>query len=109
MKAPLLGHARRALLGNGSENGIFAKMSVGLAADHGEENTVLIGAAYRSASSLGENRGVWAADRANQRRHEHQAACHLRQSGTPSQPVFHRQTGQWLLRRTRFDRKSAKG
>ena len=46
-----------------SERGIFAKMMVGLAAEHGEKRTVMIDATYlkahRTASSLGvKKRGV---------------------------------------------------
>ena len=44
-----------------SDKGIFARMMVGLAADHGEEKTVMIDATYlkahRTASSLGVKKG----------------------------------------------------
>ncbi len=44
-----------------SEKGIFARMMVGLAAEHGEEKTVMIDATYlkahRTATSLAEKRG----------------------------------------------------
>ena len=44
-----------------SEKDIFAQMTVGLAADHGEERTVMIDATYlkahRTASSLGVKKG----------------------------------------------------
>ena len=44
-----------------SEKDIFAQMMVGLAADHGEERTVMIDATYlkahRTASSLGVKKG----------------------------------------------------
>ena len=43
------------------ERGIFAQMMVGLAADHGEQKTVMIDATYlkahRTASSLGAKKG----------------------------------------------------
>ena len=45
----------------GHEQGIFAQMMIGLAADHGEEKTVMIDATYlkahRTASSLGVKKG----------------------------------------------------
>jgi transposase len=81
-----------------SDKGIFAQMMIGLAADHGEEKTVMIDAthlkAHRTASSLGEKMGAWTSDRANQRRHEHETARHLRQPGAPSEPVCDRRAGQ---------------
>ena len=44
-----------------SDKGIFAKMMAGLAADHGEQKTVMIDAtclkAHRTASSLGVKKG----------------------------------------------------
>lgn len=44
-----------------SEKGIFAQMMIGLAADHGEEETIMIDATYlkahRTASSLGVKKG----------------------------------------------------
>ncbi len=49
-----------------SDKGIFAEMLIGLAADHGEKNTVMIDATYlkahRAASSLAVKKGdvaVW--------------------------------------------------
>ena len=43
------------------EQGIFAQMMVGLAAEHGEEKTIMIDATYlkahRTASSLGVKKG----------------------------------------------------
>jgi hypothetical protein len=45
----------------GQEQGIFAEMMMGLAADHGETKTVMIDATYlkahRTASSLGVKKG----------------------------------------------------
>ena len=65
-----------------SANGIFARMRAGLASGYDEEKTVIIGTTYlkahRTATSTGVKKGVWSSDRANQRRHEHQAACHVR-------------------------------
>ena len=67
-----------------SEKGIFARMMVGLAAEHGEEKTVMIDATYlkahRTATSMAAKKGgAWTPDRSHQGRHEHQVACHLRQ------------------------------
>ena len=46
-----------------SDKGIFAKMMMGLATDHGEEKTMMIDAtylkAYRTASSLSVKNGQW--------------------------------------------------
>ena len=87
-----------------SGKGIFARMMAGLAAEHGEEKTVMIDATYlkahRTATSMAIKKGAWSPDRANQRRHEHQAARHLRQPGTTARPVHHRRTGERLYRRT---------
>ncbi len=65
-----------------SDKGIFAQMLVGLAANHGEEKTIMIDATYRkahrTASSLAVKKGgAWTSDRAYQWRHEHKAACSL--------------------------------
>ena len=78
-----------------SDKGVFAQMLIGLAAEHGEEKTVMIDATYleahRTASSLGlksggsENSPVGCfpdgpdavADRTHQGRHEHQVARNL--------------------------------
>lgn len=77
-------------------------MMAGLAAEHGEEKTVMIDATYlkahRTATSLGVKKGARTPDWPNQRRHEHQVARHLRQSGTPAQPVRHGRRGQRLHR-----------
>ncbi|WP_253262466.1 MULTISPECIES: IS5 family transposase [unclassified Roseobacter] len=49
-------------------------MMAGLAAEHGEETTVMIDATYlkahRTATSLGVKKGAWTPDRPDQRRHE---------------------------------------
>ena len=64
-----------------SEKGIFARMMIGLAAEHGEKKTVMIDAtdlkAHRTATSLAAKKGAWTPHRANQRRSEYEAACHL--------------------------------
>ena len=48
-----------------SEKGIFSRMKAGLAAEHGEENTVMIDATYlkahRTATSMGVKKGCVAA------------------------------------------------
>ena len=63
------------------EKGIFARMMAGLAAEHGEQRTVMIDAAYlkahRTATSMAAREGAWTPDRPDQGRHEHQAAYHL--------------------------------
>jgi transposase len=86
-----------------SDKGIFAQMMVGLAAEHGEERTVMIDATYlkahRTATSLGVKRGARTPDWPNQGRYEYQAARHLRQPRTPSQPVRYSRASQRLHRR----------
>jgi transposase len=67
-----------------SDKGVFARIMAGLAAEHGEETTVMIDAthlkAHRTASSLGVKKGgAWTPYWPNQGRHEHEAARHLRQ------------------------------
>ncbi len=87
-----------------SDKGIFARMMVGLAAEHGEDKTVMIDAtflkAHRTVTSLGVKKGAWAPDRSDQGRHEHEAARYLRQQGTPTQLVCDGWAGQRLHRRT---------
>ena len=57
------GHTRHCTtIGNaGSDKGVFARMMAGLAAEHGEEKTVMIDATYlkahRTATSLGVKKG----------------------------------------------------
>lgn len=74
-----------------SDKGVFARMMAGLAAEHGEEKTVMIDATYlkahRTATSMGVKKGAWTPDRSHHGRHEHQVACHLRQPRTSAQPV----------------------
>ena len=69
-----------------SDKGIFAQMLVGLAAEHGEEKTVMIDATYlkahRTATSMAAKKGGRSPDRSNERRDEHEAACYLRQPGS---------------------------
>ena len=65
-----------------SKIGILARMMLGLAGEHGEKKTVMIDATYlkahRTATSLAAKKGgAWRPRRANQGRHEHEAACHL--------------------------------
>ncbi len=64
-----------------SEKGIFARMMVGLAAEHDERKTTdaTYLKAHRTATGLAAKRGAWPPDRAHQGRQEHQAAWHLRQ------------------------------
>lgn len=57
-------------------------MTVGVAAEHGEEKTVMIDATYlkahRTATNVAEKMGAWTSDRSDQSRHEHQTARQLR-------------------------------
>jgi transposase len=61
-----------------SEMGVFARIFEGLAAEATDETTIMIDATYlkahRTASSLRSKKGMRSADRADQGRHEHQAA-----------------------------------
>lgn len=61
-----------------SDNGGFARIMLGLAAENAEHKTIMIDAtslkAQRTVSSLGVKRGGRTPDRAHQRRHEHQIA-----------------------------------
>src|SRR6056297_1270533 len=88
-----------------SEKGIFAQMMAGLAANHGEQKTVMIDATYlkahRTATSMGVKRGAWAPDRAHQRWHEHQAARYLRQPRASARPLRDGGTSERLHRRAR--------
>ncbi len=92
---------------------------VGLAADHGEQTTVMIPEGNRTATCLGVKRGARTPDRANQRRYEHETALHLRLPRTPSELVSDRWTSRdyiglralvsslpnvkWLLRDRGYD------
>ena len=56
-----MGRTRRFItVGNGGATRAFARMMVGLAADHGEEKTVMIDATYlkahRTSTSLGDKK-----------------------------------------------------
>ena len=61
-----------------SDNGVFARIMMGLAAGRAEHKTIMIDAtclkAHRTASGLRVKRGARTADWAHQGRHEHQAA-----------------------------------
>ena len=74
-----------------SEAGVFIRMMQGLSGAQSERRTVMIDATYlkahRTASSLRVKRGAWAADRAHEGRHEHQASRSDRCQWTPHQPV----------------------
>lgn len=89
-----------------SDKGVFARMMAGLAAEHGENKTVMIDATYlkahRTATSKGVKRGAWSPDRPHQGWHEHQAARNLRQRRPAPEPVRHCGSGQGLHRRTGF-------
>jgi len=96
-----------------SEKGIFARIMAGLAAEHGEEKTVMIAATYlkahRTASSLGLKREAWPPDRQSQGRYEYQIACYLRRQRAAFEPLCHRWTGKRLNRRTGVTQQLAKG
>ncbi|EBA07162.1 transposase orfA IS5 family element [Sagittula stellata E-37] len=85
-----------------SDRGVFARIMAGLAAEHGEETTVMIDAthlkAHRTASSLGVKKGAWTPDWPNQGRHEHEAARHLRQPWPTRRPVPDSRSRQRLYR-----------
>jgi transposase len=62
-----------------SDKGVFVAMMDGLASRGAERKTIMIDASYlkahRTASSLRKKRGgCWPADRAHERRHEHEAS-----------------------------------
>jgi len=85
-----------------SDMGVFARIMTGLAAEAPDNKTISIDATYlkahRTASSLRLKRGAWQADRADERRDEHEATCrHRRQRA--SDPVLHdRRSGERLHR-----------
>ncbi|SFC45812.1 IS5 family transposase [Tropicimonas isoalkanivorans] len=66
-----------------SDKGFFALIMAGLAAEHGEEKTVLSDATYlkahRTATSLAAKKGARPSDWLDQGRHEYQYARYLRQ------------------------------
>ena len=81
-----------------SDKGVFARIMAGLAAEHVEQTTVMIDATYlkahRTATSMCVKKGAWTPDWKDERRHEHQAACDLRQPGATAQPLRHGRSGQ---------------
>ena len=87
-----------------SDKGVFVRVLAGLAAEHGEERTVIIDAAYLKAQ-----RPAWAPDWLDQGQHEYQAAFHLRLQGPAAQPARHRPSGQRLYRRTGIAEQPAGG
>ena len=70
-----------------SDKGVFVAMMDGLSAKGTERKTIMIDATYlkahRTASSLRVKRGSGSADRAHERRYEHEAACCDRCHGPP--------------------------
>lgn len=88
-----------------SDNGVFARIMVGLAAESAEHKTIMIDATYlkahRTASSLCVKKGGRAPNRAHQRRHEHQAARRCRCEGAPDRVLHVGRAGQRLYRRGR--------
>ena len=85
--------------------GIFAQMMDGLAASRLAHQTIMIDAiylkAYRTASSLRGKRGPRPPDRADQRRHEHEAARGDGQKWPPDQ-VLHNGWPDQRLHRGRY-------
>ena len=83
-----------------SDKGIFARMMKGLAAEHGEEQTVMIDATYlkahRTATSMAAKKGGRSPDWSHQGWYEHQTTCHLRQPRATAEPICHRRTGKRL-------------
>ncbi len=81
-----------------SDNGVFARIMVGLAAESAEHKTIMIDATYlkahRTASSLRVKKGARAPDRAHQRRHEHEVARRCRCQGAPDRVLHVRRSGQ---------------
>lgn len=84
--------------------GLFARIMAGLAAEHAEEKTVMIDAAYlrlielpeysSNGDQLGRQKGEWLSDRSNQRQHEHEIVRHVRLPRAAARPVRHRRSGQ---------------
>ena len=89
-----------------SEKGIFARMMIGLTAEHGEKKTVMIDATYlkahRTATRLTAKKGAWTPRRPNQGRHEHQAACCHGHQRSPDPLLYNGWSGQLLYRRHGF-------
>ena len=81
-----------------SDNGLFARIMVGLAAERAEHKTIMIDATYlkahRTASSLGVKKGGRAPDRAHQSRHEHQVARRCRCQRAADRVLHVRRPGQ---------------
>ena len=75
-----------------SDNGVFARIMVGLAAKDTDPKTIMIDATYlkahRTACSLRAKRGARSPDRSNERRHEHKAARRHR-CERQTDPVLH--------------------
>jgi transposase len=91
VEARPLTHAAHVLPVDGSEKGIFARMMLGLATEHGEEKTVMIDStclkAHRTPTSMAAKKGARSSDRSLQGPQEHKTARHMRQSGAAAQPV----------------------
>lgn len=96
-----------------SDNGVFARIMVGLAAEGTDPKTIMIDATYlkahRTACSLCAKKGARSPDRSNERRHEHKAARRHR-CERPAHSVLHvGRTGQRLYRRGGAAGQPAKG
>ena len=90
-----------------SDMGVFARIMEGLAAEGTERKTIMIDATYlkahRTASSLRLKKGAWQTDRVDERRDEHEAACHHRQYRTSDPLLHHSWSSQRLYRGQGFD------
>ncbi len=76
-----------------SDKGVFAQIMMGLAAEHSDEETVMIDTTYlkahRTTTSMGVRKGAQASDWADRGWHEYQTGCRLRQPWAPYQPAGH--------------------
>ncbi len=81
------------------ERGVFARIMAGLAAEHGEETTIMIDATHlkvhRTSSSLRMKKGgAWTPDWPDEERHEYEAARPLRQPVPAHRPICDCRTRQ---------------
>ena len=96
-----------------SDNGVFARITMGLTAESAEHNTIMIDATYLkahcTASSLRVKKGARTTDRANQRWHEHQTARRCRCEGAANRVLYVGWLGERLCRRGGSAEQPAKG
>ena len=79
-----------------SDNGVFARIMVGLAAKDPDPRTIMIDATSRTARLVAcvRKRGARSPDRSNERRHEHKAARRHRCERSAHSPLHVGRTGQ---------------